>query len=536
MSRDPVPARYVKTAADRLAIERGYWWSPAAVDHALRFAATLRDPENPADKPFRFLRWQRDDVVAPLVGWRRPDGRRRFTTVSIWVPKKNGKTGLLAFLNLYFLLADGEPRPGCYVVSGSGQQAQEVYADASRMLTDTRWAALVKLIDYRNRMERRDPGGGRFQALASNAESAEGLRGSLICYDEVHVALRRRPRLYSAMRYAGTGRRQPLQAITSTAGDDRQTRPYRLYTRAQRIVAGESRETSILAVIYEAPDKGADDGEYTDAELAAANPAVGEILEFDQLRDDYAEARQSPDAADLEDFKRYRLNVWCKRSSAWLDVARWTACTREDEPPGLADRSCYAGIDLSSRLDLTAAVLVWPTDDGGLFIRPHFWLPADGIEARTEREMDYVAAADAGDITLIPGQRIDYSHVVGWIREQAEHYSIKAVGFDPWRAKELAHDLEVEGFDVVATPQGWRLSEACYRLEDAIATRTAWHTGNAVMAWCIENVERRTDNNGKIRPVKPVGEPGKRIDGAVAAIIATNLIIVDENDPDFFCG
>jgi len=112
------PAEFIVTASDVAAVEAGYGWDPAAVDHVLRFAGTLRDPMN-ADKPYRLLAWQLHETRR-LFGWRRPNGRRRFTRLNVWIPKKNGKTSWLAFLALVMLLVDKEKRPGCYVASATG--------------------------------------------------------------------------------------------------------------------------------------------------------------------------------------------------------------------------------------------------------------------------------------------------------------------------------------------------------------------------------------------------------------------------------
>ncbi len=62
-----------------------------------------------AGQPFKLLDWQWREVVAPLFGWKRADGTRRYRRAYIEVPKKNGKSTLFSGLSLYLLAADGEP-------------------------------------------------------------------------------------------------------------------------------------------------------------------------------------------------------------------------------------------------------------------------------------------------------------------------------------------------------------------------------------------------------------------------------------------
>lgn len=61
-----------------------------------------------AGQPFELLPWQYEDVVAPLYGWMRPDGSRRFRRAHVEIPKKNGKSGLGSMLSNYHVIGDGE--------------------------------------------------------------------------------------------------------------------------------------------------------------------------------------------------------------------------------------------------------------------------------------------------------------------------------------------------------------------------------------------------------------------------------------------
>jgi phage terminase large subunit-like protein len=218
-----------------------------------------------------------------------------------------------------------------------------------------------------------------------------------------------------------------------------------------------------------------------------------------------------------------------------LDAAAWADCCRSDfELDAIAGLPAYVGVDLSSRLDLTAAVAVVPLPDGRFLFLPQFWLPGVGIDKRSVHEMDYRDAARQGHVELVPGETIDYAEVEGWIAglEDACGVRPEQIGFDPWRAKELAARLEDRGFDCVQVKQGWQLSEPCLRFESLIATREAVHLGNSVLSWCIGNVERRTDQNGKMRPVKPTGP--RRIDGVVAAVEGLYLAMFAEPDGFLF--
>jgi len=533
----------ILTASDLAAARAGCKWNQGAVDRVLRFASTLRNPMDPS-QPYKPLRWQVERVIEPLFGWRRPDGRRRFTRLIVYIPKKNGKTSLVALLSLYMLLADGEPRPHCVAVSTTARNAGDIYDEGSHLLgltagggNATAWCRYIDPLAYR--MSLIVPSlGGIMRSMTSSADNAQGVKGSLVIIDEAHATLARTPALYESLRYAGSGRRQPLQTIISTAGDDRQSLPYQVYADAKRLLASPDDDSAVidtetLVVIYEAKDQET----YTPAELAAANPAVGEVLSLEQLVADYESARLRP--YEWQAFRRYRLNIWTSRNTAWLQAEKWDALADPRHVAAMEGRPAYIGVDLSSVGDLTAACVClpqYPSRYAGEVVpvcyRYHYWLPSGSLEDRGPRELDYLAMADAGHMTLIDGPQIDYGYIAEWIRSLP--YEIVAIGFDPWHAKACADYLEDQDFPMYQVRQGWNLSETALRLESDIEAGSLVHDGNAVTSWCMGNAEVRRGPTGQIMVVKG-SNLRRRIDGTVATLIARHLQMFHKTD-EFVCG
>src|SRR5262245_129501 len=127
-----VPAKWVRTPADREAIEAGCRFDGSRGAHVLAFARDhLRLYEgDSAGQPFEPMAWQ-IDVTMRLFGWVRFSPRwqrwvRRYRSAAIWVPKKNGKSPTLAWWGLYLLLADGEPGQHIYLAAKDGAQARAI--------------------------------------------------------------------------------------------------------------------------------------------------------------------------------------------------------------------------------------------------------------------------------------------------------------------------------------------------------------------------------------------------------------------------
>jgi len=91
------------------ASDRGLWFDEDAVLRVVEFFARLRHWKGEwAGVPFWLEEWQVTDIIAPLFGWKRADGSRRFRTAYIEIGRKNGKSLLAAGIGLYMLMADGE--------------------------------------------------------------------------------------------------------------------------------------------------------------------------------------------------------------------------------------------------------------------------------------------------------------------------------------------------------------------------------------------------------------------------------------------
>lgn len=100
--------------------ERGLWFDRAAAEHAVQFFGFLKHSKGEwSGQPFQLQGWQQF-IIWMLFGWRRADGLRRFRVAYIEIPRKNGKTTLMAGIGLYLMTADGEPGAEVYSAAPLG--------------------------------------------------------------------------------------------------------------------------------------------------------------------------------------------------------------------------------------------------------------------------------------------------------------------------------------------------------------------------------------------------------------------------------
>jgi phage terminase large subunit-like protein len=506
--------RWIRGPADESAAANGCYFDLAAAERVRTFfrrflRITTREGKI---QPFELLGWQWERVIAPLFGWKRADGLRRFTRGYISTAKKNGKTEIVSGLALFLLLADGEPGAEIYSAASDREQAGLIYRAAAKMVDNS--AALDSACTCKD-STKTIVGQGRsfYRALSAEAGTKDGPNASAILFDELHAQPDRE--LWDKLRYAGSARRQPLMLTITTAGSDKETICGEQYEYAKRVQAGEIVDDQFFVCIFEADSK---DDWTQEATWHRANPSLGVTITIEQFRADLTEALESP--AKENSFRRYRLNQWVQTADAWLSMEQWDKCPRDADAQDLAGRECYAGLDLSATDDTTALELVFPMGDM-LQVLSFFWLPEDNIATLEKKHrVSYRAWAKAGHMRLTPGNVVDYAMVRRQIGELAKMYHIKQLSIDrKFQGQSLENDLIADGFDVVPAGQGWVSQDLPAKdLEKRIKAGIIDHGGNPILRWHASNVVVDIDKNNNYTINKRKSR--SKIDGIAALLMA----------------
>jgi phage terminase large subunit-like protein len=342
----------------------------------------------------------------------------------------------------------------------------------------------------------------------------------MVIYDELHAAPDRR--LYDVLSTSMGARKQPLLLVISTAGHDRHSILWELYSHAKKVAETPAIDPSFLPILYEAPE-GAD---WTKQRVwKKANPALGDFRSLEEMQILCARAKEIPAQENV--FRRLYLNQWTEQVSRWIQMAAWDAC--RVPPRDLTGRRCYLGMDLSTTKDLTAIVAVFPDDAGGGFdVLARCFVPAKQIDDRARRDhVPYDEWARQGLITATTadgGAAVDYDAVRAVIQEWATRYSLQTIACDPYNATDIIRRLKQEdGLDVVPMRQGFlSMSAPTKSLETAVLGRRLRHDGDPVLRWNMSNVAVETDPAGNIKPSKSVST--ERIDAVVALVTAIDVM------------
>lgn len=463
-----------------------------------------------AQATFNLRPWQRD-ILKKLFTTKK-DGLRQYRTCLLMLPRKNGKSEMAAALAIYFLLFDGEIGAEVYSAAADKDQAALVFNVAAQMIrNDPELAAQCEIIDSQKRIVHRKSG-SFYRAISAEAYSKHGFNASVVIYDELHAAPNRE--LWDVLSTSQGARTQPMMIAITTAGFDRHSILWELYSHAKNVAATPELDPTFLPLLFEAPI----DSDWTDEKVwHAANPALGDFRSLEEMRIAAQRAKAIP--AQQNTFRRLYLNQWTEQDERWLDMAIWDACGGAVDVSSLEGRECYAGLDLASTRDVTAFVLVFPDGEGGYDVLPHFWIPKDTIAERVRRDRVPYDQWAGEFLHTTDGNVCDYDRVREDIRDLAERYEIKEIAYDRWGATQLVTQLTSDGANCVPLGQGFSsLSAPAKELDKLILAKALRHGGHPVLRWMAGNVAIEQDAAGNIKPSKK--KSSEKIDGIVALVMA----------------
>ena len=209
----------------------------------------------------------------------------------------------------------------------------------------------------------------------------------------------------------------------------------------------------------------------------------------------------------------------------WINTEPWQACAFQVNLIALAGKPCYMGMDLSASDDIMAVALCFPppTPKERYQFLYRFFLPVEiSPERAGKQKIPYDAWIKKGLVIATPGNVLDYEFITKRILEDALHYRIREIAFDPWDAHEIATKLTGRGFKIVPIRQTFSdMAGPTDFFKKKILAQTIAHNGNPVMNWMISCTELKKNKQGKTMPKKPNREKSDdRIEGVVASIIA----------------
>lgn len=465
-------------------------------------------------QPVKLRPWQK----AIIVGIYDQPLTRRTRRAIISFGRKNGKTALAACLLLLHLCGpEARLNSQLYSAAQSRDQAAILFGLAAKMVRMNEVLADAVTVRDSGKQLYCAELGTLYRALSADASTAYGLSPVFIVHDELGQVRGPKSELYEALETATAAQENPLSIVISTQAptdadllsvliDDAKTEADPR-TRLFLYTADESVET------------------FTEAAIRAANPAFGDFQVAAEVLAMAEDARRQP--SRQPEFENLVLNRRVEMFAPFVSRPVWQANTG-DGPAAFDGLPVYGGLDLSETTDLTALVLIAPLD-GIWHVRPTFWLPADGLEAKAKKDrVPYDTWLRQGYLTAAPGKTVDYSYVAEHLRNVCNDLDVRKIAFDRWNFRHLRPWLLKCGFSeseieerFAEFGQGFAsMSPALRTLESLLLNERLTHGRHPVLEMCAANAKVQPDpaGNRKLTKSKSRG----RIDGMVALAMAVS--------------
>ena len=464
--------------------------------------------------------WQQF-VVGSLFGWRRRDGTRRFRTAYIEIPRKNGKSTLVAAIVLLATFLDGEPGAEGYCAATMRDQARIVFDIAREMVSLN--PALRERIEVRRHDVISERSGSFLRPLSADAHRLDGLNPHAVAIDELHA--HPTGEVVQVMKTAVGSRREPLLVEITTAGNNRHSVCWQEREFASRVLDPHdpAQGDSLFAFVT-----GLDEGDdWRDpASWEKANPNWGVSVKEDSFRADCERAQAMP--SEQNSFRQKRLNEWVNQAVRAIDMAVWDEGGEPFDEDTLIGRRCFGGLDLARTRDVSAFVLLFPPEaaDETWKVLARYWIPDEDITERSRRDrVPYERWRHEERIVATPGNVTDFDFIEDEVLTLSTRYEIAEVAFDRTFAGQITTHLGEEGLTMVPFGQGYRdMGHPTDEMMRLLISRRLQHGGCPVLRWMADNLVVVKGPAGTDKPDKQKSR--EKIDGIVALVMALGRAMV----------
>lgn len=521
------------------------------------FARLLVHTKGPLKRTtFELLDWQEHEIIRPLFGEVQWSAEwqcyaRRYRIAYIIVARKNGKSELAAAIQLYMLVGDDEESAEIYCAAKDTKQAGKTFEPALRMVQlSPRLSARIRHIKNARRLVD-ERSGSHYEILTADAKGELGHNPH--CFNLDEVLSQPDGSMWETMTTAAGARLQELCYATTTETNDSASFGAELIDEAERVQEDPARSPHVFSFVRKLPsneeqldrlrrifaghpDLPVSCDPFDEVNWRWPNPALDQFKSREAMRRQALEAKA--DRTKENGFRQYQANQRVQQVTRYVPMDLWDQNAGEIAPspewllPHIEGEQCWAGLDLSSKFDLTAWCCLF--DSGWVWWR--FWVPESVVPKLDEHTGGKFSTwIRDGWVVATDGEVIDYDAVYEAIEEDHNRFAITDVTYDRWCGEPVRQEIEDRmGLDMVESGTTYqRMTGPMTELMRLLKARELKHAGNPVARWMADNLEakRPTDDPDRVRPVKPMRmKSGKRIDGAVALLFAIDGWMADEGE------
>lgn len=434
-----------------------YRYSVKKANSILKFASIC--PNVDTGEPTKLMDWQ-EFIMCQLIGWRNLDGGKRFSRAIVSVARGQGKTYLMAIVQVYSYLIEtiGLENQDFLVASINFKQTNKLFGYIKSMLRKIidiePFKSYAKEVDLNIQTDQiiMKNTNNVMRAISHESGQYDSFHFTTAVVDEIGEIKSREKISKIISGQVKVKNRQFIQISTSYPN------PSVPFHEDQKMIQQAmeqdwSRDADSYLGLMWAQDSL--DETFKPKTWVKSNPLLNLASERDVLLQGLTDKRDSDLlAGTIGDFQNKNLNMWLQESTnSYLklsDVERAIIPAFD-----IKGRQVYIGYDYSMFSDNTAIAFVYPyyDPDGNKHwhIQQHSFIPwekAGSIEAKEKQDgINYRELAKQGycTITSHPQGLINDDQVYQWLLDYVEDNALDVVffGYDAWGATPAIKQLEL---------------------------------------------------------------------------------------------
>jgi phage terminase large subunit-like protein len=518
----------------------------------LRIVDVLGQPTfGEACEPFVF------DFVAAIFGaYDAASGRRLIREFFLLISKKNSKSTLAAGIMVTALVRNWRHYNELLVLAPTKEVADNVFDPAMGMVRlDEELSTILKVIEH-ERIIKHLVTHAELKVVAADSGIVSGKKAGFVLVDELWK-FGKDPKASNMLLEATGGllsRPEGFVVFLTTHSDETPRGVMKEKLDVYRAIRdGKVANPRKLGLLYEFPEKMLGAEEYLDpANFYITNPNLGRSVDVETILEKFDEAKQG-DSGALQAFLAKHLNVEIGTRLArdrWTGAEFWDAAAEPGLTINAMLRRCeviVAGIDGGGLDDLLGLCLIGREKGSKRWlVWVHAWawsivwerrkdiatklneLVAEGTLTRCELPDDDAPPVASDGEEFEEDLTDDIRGVVEVlvrVQEAGLFPETDAIGLDPAGVAVIVDELAKCDFaddQLMAIPQGWKLSSAVKGSARKLAGRTIRHAGTVLMQWCVGNAKMEPRGASAVAIVK--SEPSAKIDPLAAFFNAVMLM------------
>lgn len=484
---------------------------------ARAFFNRLRLPDVPGTPPLSEAcgDWFRDLLVAFLASEDPVTKRRLVWELLCMVPKKNSKTTYVAALGLTALFMEEAPNRQMLLVAPSQNISERCFDQAQGMIRlDERLKAIFKVQDHLKCIER-NLTGTKLNVKTFDTTIVTGEIPVLTIIDELHE-LGKKAKAAAVMqqiRGGGITMQGGQVLMITTQSDEQPAGIWKLELEKARAIRDGVGGTSpiLLPVLYEFPAHLQKKQEYwrNKRNWSALLPNINRSIDPERLAEDYDNnGKASKEAEQIWASQHLNIEIGVGLGSTrWRGADVWEKGAVEqlaslDEMLSRCEVATIGG-DGGGMDDLFGAAVIGREKKTRHWLCwNHAWVHSSVLALRQEIAPALRDFEEEGSLTICEAGT-EWVAGFGRIFEKVKRSGLlpakDAVGLDPNNVAAIIEDLTARGMtdDMLRRlRQGGNLSPAWWGIEIKLDDGTFFHSGSAMMNFCVGNAKAvRKDNS-----------------------------------------